>query len=105
MKSSRVSLLVVFLVTGLLVALPGIAEGVERMIPGDDCTDDCPADSADGKCGTSCDECTCCARTMIAVFKPYPSVGAPGQLDTASSSIPARVRLILTQGVYHPPRA
>lgn len=105
MKTRRGSLLVVVVVAGLLVALPGLAETVESMMPGDDCTDDCPADDADGKCGSSCDECTCCARTLAAVLLPSIGPGSPGRIDSDSPTGPVKTPLVLPQGVYHPPRA
>ena len=104
-RSPRVRLLVVLLSAGLLAALPGVAETIERLPPGDDCTEDCPADAADGKCGTSCDQCACCARTMSAVLVPYPKLGSPWLLAAASPTVPIRTPLALPEGVYHPPRA
>jgi hypothetical protein len=92
-------------VATLLGALPGIAEGIERAVPGDDCTEDCPADTADGECGNACDQCTCCPRAMSAVFLPNPGLGTPGLFETASPAILTRVPLALPEGVYHPPRA
>jgi hypothetical protein len=104
-RLTRISLLVALLVAALLLALPGIAEGIERVVPGDDCTEDCPADAADGKCGTSCDQCTCCARTPSAVIQPYPRLGAPAFFETAAPAISTQTPLVLPEGVYHPPRA
>ena len=104
-RFSRISLLVVLLAAGLLAAQPGIAEEIESVIPGDDCVEDCSGDTADGGCGTSCDECTCCARILAAVFLPCPGPGKPGRLESASTTIPTRKPLALPEGVYHPPRA
>ena len=104
-RLSRVSLLVILLAAGQLVALPGIAEGIETALPGDDCDDDCPADGDDGKCGTSCDQCTCCARSVIAVLLPSAATRTPGRVTNASPILATRTALVLPESVYRPPRA
>lgn len=105
MRFFRFSSFVVLLAAGLLASLPGIAEGIESVIPGDDCTEDCPADSADGKCSSSCDECSCCTRALSAVFLPCSGPGTPGRIEAASHVIPTRTPPVFSKGVYRPPRA
>ena len=105
MRFSRISFVVGLLAAGLLASLPGIAEGIESVIPGDDCTEDCPADTDDGKCGSSCDDCTCCPRALSAVFLPCLEPGTPERIEAASQVIPTRTLPLFSTGVYHPPRA
>ena len=90
---------------GVLAALPGIAEGIEATSPSEDCSEPCPADSSDGKCSTSCDECECCARAPSAVFLSLHGPGKPTRIETADAARPVCLPLVLTKGVYHPPRA
>jgi hypothetical protein len=103
-KPARLSL-VVLLLPCLLAVLPGVAEVVESMSPFGDCTESCPGDTADGKCSSNCDECTCCQRAMSAVIASSVPLGMPRSAETASAAIPASFPLGFAQGVFHPPRA
>ena len=104
-KPTRPSLVVVFLVAGLLVALPGVAEAVEATSAGRDCSEPCPGDTPDGKCPSSCDECTCCPRAMTSVVVSFAGPVAPRRVETLLFAIPSSVPFELAQGVFHPPRA
>jgi len=100
----RISCLVVLLVAGLLAALPGVAEGIESVIPGDDCAEECPADAADGKCGSSCDDCTCCTRALSADLLASLKPDRPGGIEAASHVLPTHTPPVFSNGIYHPPR-
>lgn len=89
----------------LLGSLPGIAEGIESVVPGDDCAEDCPTDEAEGECGSSCDDCDCCLQAMSAVFLSSLAPGKQERVGAASCVIPTRTPPVFSKGVYHPPRA
>lgn len=93
------------LAAGLLVVLPGVAEGIEALMPIDDCADCCPEETNEGECGSFCDECCCCASTPSAVFLPGLQPGPPARIEPASSPITTEAPPGLPDSVYHPPRA
>jgi len=101
----RFRLIVVVLLAVLLASLAGIAEVVEAASPEGDCSEPCPGDSSDGTCPSSCDECTCCPRASSALLLPFVVPSTTRRIEIVAPSIPALRPLVLSKGVFHPPRA
>ena len=101
----RFRLVVVVLLAALLVSLVGIAEVVEAASPMEDCSEPCPSDSSDGTCPSSCDECTCCPRASSVLLLPVVVPNTTQKIEIVAPSIPALRPLVLSKGVFHPPRA
>ena len=96
--------MVVVLLAGLVAGLPGVSDAVELAAPVDDCSEPCPGDTSEGQCSSSCDECTCCPRTMAAVFVAYVTPGTPRRIESARAGLPAWHPRVPAIDVFHPPR-
>lgn len=48
------------------ISVAGQASGISALLGGQECTESCPADDAEGKCAPLCDECICCVHPRSA---------------------------------------
>jgi hypothetical protein len=104
MRFLRLSAIVVLLLAGFLVALPGVAEVVDSVVPDGDCAEPCPGDNSEGDCSSACDECTCCSRAMSALLIPAFVQNASRRIEIVAPAVPGERPLVLVKGVFHPPR-